>query len=66
MLVDAFETARRNTPVVIFIDELPGLFTDRRSGGSGKLSSTLFQHFDNIDQRWWQPQATAPWYLSII
>lgn len=52
MLVDAFETARRNTPSVIFIDEFQALFTDRSSGGSGRLSTTLFQCIDNINQ--WQ------------
>jgi ATP-dependent 26S proteasome regulatory subunit len=58
MLVSAFDAARRNSPSVIFIDEFQALFTDRASGGSGRLSTTLFQCMDKISQ-WRQVEQTA-------
>jgi SpoVK/Ycf46/Vps4 family AAA+-type ATPase len=48
MLVAAFETARSNSPSVVFIDEFQALFTDRSGSGSGKLSSTLLQCMDDV------------------
>lgn len=51
LLVSAFETARMNTPSVIFIDEFQALFTDRSSGGSSRFSTTLLSLLDDI-RRW--------------
>ena len=58
LIVSAFETARKNTPSVLFIDEFQALFTCRdgvtKSGGgknSGRLASTLLQCMDDIT-RW--------------
>ena len=51
MVVSAFETARMNSPSVVFIDEFQALFTERSSGGSGRLSTTLLQCMDDI-KRW--------------
>jgi SpoVK/Ycf46/Vps4 family AAA+-type ATPase len=51
MVVSAFELARKNAPSVIFIDEFQALFTERSSGGSGRLASTLLQCMDDI-KRW--------------
>lgn len=51
MVVLAFETARMNAPSVVFIDEFQALFTDRSSGGSGRLSTTLLQCMDDV-KRW--------------
>uniref|UniRef100_A0A7S2ED27 AAA+ ATPase domain-containing protein n=1 Tax=Ditylum brightwellii TaxID=49249 RepID=A0A7S2ED27_9STRA len=55
ILVSAFETARRNAPSVIFIDEFQALFTERGGGGgggsssgSGRLASTLLQCMDDV------------------
>ncbi|KAL7568750.1 hypothetical protein ACA910_021742 [Epithemia clementina (nom. ined.)] len=47
MLVTAFETARLNAPSVIFIDEFQALFTERTSGGSSRLTSTLLSAMDD-------------------
>ena len=47
----AFEVARERAPSVVFIDEFQALFTQRSSGGSSKLASTLLQAMDDI-QRW--------------
>lgn len=51
MVVLAFETARMNAPSVVFIDEFQALFTERSSGGSGRLSTTLLQCMDDV-KRW--------------
>eukprot|EP00977_Amphora_coffeiformis_P007610 scaffold1667_cov173-Amphora_coffeaeformis.AAC.38 len=51
LLVSAFETARMNTPSVVFIDEFQALFTDRSSGGSSRFSSTLLSLLDDV-RRW--------------
>jgi SpoVK/Ycf46/Vps4 family AAA+-type ATPase len=51
MVVSAFELARKNAPSVVFIDEFQALFTERSSGGSSKLASTLLQCMDDI-KRW--------------
>jgi SpoVK/Ycf46/Vps4 family AAA+-type ATPase len=50
MVLSAFQTARANAPSVIFIDEFQALFTERTSGGSGRLSTTLLQCMDDIKQ----------------
>jgi proteasome regulatory subunit len=50
MLVSAFETARMNSPSVIFIDEFQALFIERNSSGSSKLSTTLLQCMDDVKQ----------------
>ena len=50
-IVSAFETARRNAPSVIFIDEFQALFTERSGCGSGKLASTLLLCLDDV-HRW--------------
>ena len=47
----AFETARLNSPSVVFIDEFQALFTERSSGGSSRLTTTLLQCMDDIT-RW--------------
>lgn len=44
----AFETARLNAPSVVFIDEFQALFTDRSSGGSSRLTSTLLHCMDDV------------------
>ena len=53
LIVSAFETARLNSPAVIFIDEFQALFGDRDGGGFilGQLASTLLQCMDDIT-RW--------------
>lgn len=57
LIVSAFETARKNTPSVVFIDEFQALFTSRdgeHTGGgkgSGRLASTLLQCMDDVT-RW--------------
>ena len=53
LVASAFETARKNAPAVIFIDEFQALFTSRDgAGGAGKsssrLASTLLQCMDDI------------------
>ena len=50
-IVTTFEYADQNTPSVIFLDEFQALFTDRNTGGSGRLTTTLLQCLDNI-HRW--------------
>ena len=50
MVVLAFETAQMNAPSVVFIDEFQALFTERSSGGSRRLSSTLLQCMDDVKQ----------------
>jgi ATP-dependent 26S proteasome regulatory subunit len=50
VVVKAFETARMNSPAVVFIDEFQALFTQRSSGGSGRLTTTLLQCMDDIKQ----------------
>ncbi|GKY94078.1 hypothetical protein MPSEU_000374300 [Mayamaea pseudoterrestris] len=52
VLTSAFETARANAPAVIFVDEFQALFVDRSRAGSGRLSSTLLQCMDDLNQ--WQ------------
>lgn len=56
MLVAAFDNAKRNAPSVVFIDEFQALFTDRSNGGTGRLSTTLFQCMDNLKK--WQGHRT--------
>lgn len=51
MVVSAFEFANKNAPSVIFFDEFQALFTERSSGGSGKLATTLLQCLDDV-KRW--------------
>ena len=53
LIVSAFETARLNSPSVIFIDEFQALFGDREGGSFvlGQLASTLLQCMDDIN-RW--------------
>jgi SpoVK/Ycf46/Vps4 family AAA+-type ATPase len=46
----AFQTARANSPSVVFIDEFQALFTERNRGGSGRLSTTLLQCMDDLNQ----------------
>lgn len=48
MVADAFETARMNSPSVIFIDEFQALFVERSRAGSGRLTSTLLQSMEKI------------------
>jgi len=58
LLSSLFETARKRSPSVVFIDEFQALFTSRdkedgTSGkGSGRLASTLLTLMDDITQ--WQ------------
>ena len=58
MVVLAFESARMNAASVVFIDEFQALFTERSSGGSGRLSSTLLQCMDDVKQ-WRDADANA-------
>jgi SpoVK/Ycf46/Vps4 family AAA+-type ATPase len=58
MVVLAFETAQMNAPSVVFIDEFQALFTERSSGGSRRLSSTLLQCMDDAKQ-WRDADANA-------
>ena len=57
LIVSSFETARKNSPSVVFIDEFQALFTSRdgeNTGGgksSGRLASTLLQCMDDVT-RW--------------
>jgi SpoVK/Ycf46/Vps4 family AAA+-type ATPase len=50
LVLSAFQTARANSPAVIFIDEFQALFTERSRGGSGRLSTTLLQCMDDLNQ----------------
>ena len=50
MVLSAFETARMNSPAVVFIDEFQALFTERSRGGSARLSTTLLQCMDDVKQ----------------
>jgi SpoVK/Ycf46/Vps4 family AAA+-type ATPase len=50
LVLSAFQTARANAPSVVFIDEFQALFTERSSGGSGRLSTTLLQCMDDLKQ----------------
>lgn len=50
-VAQAFETARLNSPAVIFIDEFQALFTKRSSTGSTRLTSTLMSCMDDL-HRW--------------
>jgi SpoVK/Ycf46/Vps4 family AAA+-type ATPase len=54
----AFKTARMDAPSVVFIDEFQALFTERSSGGSGRLPSTLLQCMDDVKQ-WRDADANA-------
>lgn len=47
-VLSAFQTARANAPSVVFIDEFQALFTERSSGGSSRLSTTLLQCMDDL------------------
>jgi SpoVK/Ycf46/Vps4 family AAA+-type ATPase len=58
MVASAFELARKNAPSVIFIDEFQALFTERSSGGSAKLASTLLQCMDDV-KRWRDVSSSA-------
>ena len=56
LLVQTFDTARRNAPSVIFIDEFEAIFTSRDGNGSGnkgssRLVGTLLQCMDDA-KRW--------------
>jgi SpoVK/Ycf46/Vps4 family AAA+-type ATPase len=52
MVAMAFETAKMNSPSVVFIDEFQALFTERSSsGGSTRLTSTLLVCMDDL-KRW--------------
>jgi len=51
MLKRAFETARMNSPSVIFIDEFQALFVERGRGGSSRLTTTLMICMDDV-KRW--------------
>jgi SpoVK/Ycf46/Vps4 family AAA+-type ATPase len=51
LVVSAFQTARANSPSVIFIDEFQALFTERSSGSSSRLTTTLLQCMDDV-KRW--------------
>mmetsp|Transcript_1067 Transcript_1067/g.2333 ORF Transcript_1067/g.2333 Transcript_1067/m.2333 type:complete len:1023 (+) Transcript_1067:75-3143(+) len=57
-LVTTFEYADQNAPAVIFLDEFQALFTDRNSGGSGRLTTTLLQCLDDI-HRWHEADEDA-------
>ena len=48
LVVQAFHTARTNAPAVIFIDEFQALFTERSSGSSSRLTTTLLQCMDDL------------------
>lgn len=50
IVLAAFETARDNSPSVIFIDEFQALFTERSSSGSSRLTTTLLQCMDDVTQ----------------
>jgi SpoVK/Ycf46/Vps4 family AAA+-type ATPase len=50
IVLSSFQTARANSPAVIFIDEFQALFTERSRGGSGRLSTTLLQCMDDLNQ----------------
>ena len=53
MVAQAFDTAKKNSPAVVFIDEFQALFGDRDSSqsGSSRLSSTLLVCMDDL-KRW--------------
>jgi len=51
MVAMAFETARLNSPSVIFFDEFQALFTERSKGVSSRLTSTLLSCMDDV-KRW--------------
>jgi len=50
MVVSAFESARMNSPSVIFVDEFQALFLERASGSSSRLTTTLLQCMDDVKQ----------------
>jgi SpoVK/Ycf46/Vps4 family AAA+-type ATPase len=50
LVVSAFQTARTNSPSVIFIDEFQALFTDRSSSSNSRLTSTLLQCMDDLKE----------------
>jgi SpoVK/Ycf46/Vps4 family AAA+-type ATPase len=50
LVVQAFHTARTNSPAVIFIDEFQALFTERSSGSSSRLTTTLLQCMDDLQR----------------
>ena len=50
LVVQAFHTARTNAPAVIFIDEFQALFTERSSGSSSRLTTTLLQCMDDLQR----------------
>jgi SpoVK/Ycf46/Vps4 family AAA+-type ATPase len=52
-VLEAFERARQRTErvTVIFIDEFQALFTDRGTGSSSRVTTTLFHCMDNLT-RW--------------
>ena len=65
LIVSAFETARLNSPSVIFIDEFQALFGDREGGSFvlGQLASTLLQYMDDINR--WAEESTNAGSLNI-
>lgn len=50
ILSSAFETARANSPAVIFLDEFQALFVERSRAGSGRLTNTLMHCMDDLNQ----------------
>ncbi len=58
IIVNVFETARSNSPSVIFIDEFEALFSDRgKGGGSSRLENTLMHCMDDVTK--WRRADTA-------
>ena len=58
LVAHTFERARKIAPSVIFIDEFQALFTNRGSGSSGRLTSTLLQCMDDLS-KWRQASLQA-------
>jgi len=64
IVVNTFETARSNSPSVIFIDEFEALFSDRdKANGSSRLASTLMQCMDDVT-KWRNTNAAASTSIS--
>lgn len=59
MVAQAFNTAKKNSPAVVFIDEFQALFGERSGqGGSSRLSSTLLVCMDDL-KRWRELNSSA-------